>query len=322
MSIRLTPTSSSLNTLEFFSTVESFVTIAGGVQGVDDCSLCLAGCTKDIPVFAYLADQEDEYKNDFSSFILDLPKGATVEATLIQLLPDGTEVSHVLNSNTYGQYFPTGTIRTKVWGFIVEWNKVADVLAFGWYKINIVVKNVALNVLSDTTTPCYRLKPYSCEAAHGTVRITTESRGYIENGFDYEDIDYTLILPSGKGVTKTSWPQQLRWYGKFLAVVPTLQTDNLIDGNRNTRQIQAQIFDNFTLRLEHVQPIVSTPFLRDQLLSNAIYVADYNINNPEKYTEKQVNPVDIASRTTTSLNKNEFFVINMEETNKATLKRN
>lgn len=317
MAINLFPTSGNPAIAEFLHTEDTIQAIDDTIITGNDCSFCLNGCTKDIPVFAYSLDGDDSYKNDFSSYITEAPEGGAVIGTLIRIETDGSETEYVITDDTYGTFYALSVMRDNVWGFILDWFKVSLLLGNGWYKFNLKVENVATTVIVDKTTPCYRLKPYSCQAAHRTVRIETEQSGYIEDGFDYRN----LARPD-KLTRVSPWPQQIRWYGKFWALAPTLLTDNLVDNKRNSLQVQAQIIDNFQLRLEFIQTTVSKHFFKDNLLANKILISDYNRNNPEVYDNVRVNPVDITDRITHNLNKNEIFNVTLEEYQKNTLKRN
>lgn len=314
--IRVNPTVSSLNTLEYFSTKQEYNTISSGILSASDCSLCLKGCTKDIPVRAFLADPDDEYKNDFRSFIYYTPSFVTITANLIKVDQYGNETSYAF-SNTYGQLYSVGTLKANVWGFILDWYKVANVLGFGKYKTYIKMDLFGKRVFLEKTSPCYDLKPWDCNSTHRTMRLTTYQSGYIENGFDYRDMTVEY-----KDTKLQGWPQQFRWYGKLRAVIPTFIEDNIVDTRRNSRQIQAHIYNNYELRFYHIQMNLMKPFLKDQLLANQIYIDDYNINNQEVYKKVRVKPVDIFDRKTYNLNKNEHWGINFEDYNKSTLKRN
>lgn len=328
--VRVFPAVSNPSTREWYHEIDVVEAIPFGIIGAEKCVLCLKGCPKPIPAFAYLSNESDAFRNDFSSFILDVPVNATVTCTLIEIAPDGTETNHVIVDNTYGTFLSTGLIRLNTWAFILRWFRVADVLGFGTYKVNIQIENSASTVIFDQTTPCYVLKPWTCENAHGTVRITTEQSGYIVNGFDYRGLEYLDVTnvpgsPFLAATFKTTWPQQLRWYGVMRETTPTLITDKISDSNYNEQQVQDQIVRNFFFRLNHIRTDLSFHFIMDNLLATEIVVQDYNINNnlpeQENFDGIRMNPIEIADRLTTPLNENEFFTVNLEEYNQGRIKR-
>jgi hypothetical protein len=321
--IRILPDVSSLNTQEYFGTFQEFNTVklSSGVLG--ECFKCLGACKKDIPVFADPGNPNDKYTNDFTSFIFDVPLGGVVEAKLIRVLPNGTEVESPIIDDTYGTFYATGVVRLNTWAFILDWYKVQNVIAFGRYKINVVVKNFAANVLSDETTPCFRFLPYNCESTNRTVRITTEQKGYIENGFDYSNLSFAIPSANGLGLTlKETWPQQIRWYGDFWETSQTLLVDNIVDTSRNSQQVQRQIINNYNLRLEHIGANVSDRFFNDNMLANEIFIDDYQTNAVKRYENVQVSPLEIADRKRFKGSQNEIFEVTFEQYQKATLKRN
>lgn len=323
MAIRLNPAVSSLNTSNYLHGSAEIKAIRSGDISTSVCELNLLGsCKRDIPAFAYLLDENDDYRNDFRSFIYEIPTNATITATLIEISPTGEETSHTINDQTYGNYFATGTLKDDVWGFILRWYNVADTLGFGCYKVNILIQNASGTDLTNYTTPCFNLKPYDCVVAHRTVKITTYQKGYIVNGFDYRDINFYISTAGGLGQTNfTAWPQELRWYGRFWADTPTYINDTNQDSFRNEQQIQSQIIENYNLRLDHIYSEVAKPFFRDSFLAGEIYISDYWINPVELYDHVRVNPKDIADRSVRALNPNQKFTIQLEEFNKATVKR-
>ena len=323
MAIRVTPTSSSLNTSGYLHGVDTVKAIRSGVLGDTTCTLSLLGaCQRDIPAFAYTADELDEYRNDFRSFIYQVPTGATVIATLTAISPNGTETDYTITDDTYGNLFTTGTVKSGVWAFILRWYNVADTLGYGCYKFNVTIVNSAATELTNYTTPCFDLKPWSCEASHRTVKITTHQRGYIVNGFDYRGIQYGFTFSGGLGATqKTSWPQELRWYGRFYPTTPTYINETVQDSFRNEQQLQSQYVENYTLRLDHLYSELSSPFFRDSFLAGEIYISNYWYNDVEHYDHIRVNPKDITDRSARPLNRNQKFEIELEEFTKATLKR-
>lgn len=315
-----------LNVKEYYSHVDQVSVIKTPEPSDNECDLCLVGCTKDIPAFAYLNDVSDTRRNDFSSFYEAVPvTNSMVVATLYKYNTDGTTTTYAINDNTYGQFYNTNTIKDGIWAFILEWHKVASTLGFGKYKVEIEIYygfTEPQPLLRKVTTGCYNLRPYSCDAVHGTVRFTTEMSGYFQNGLDYRDLEIILTDIAGGNLIATSWPQQLRWYGKMKAEIPTYERDLITDKFYNEREIQSLIYDNYSVQLYHIQGNVSRPFLRNQFLAPVIFIDDYNINNQEVYINVRVNPTEIGDRKTFNLNKNEFFTLNFEEYNKGNIHRN
>ncbi|GAG93507.1 unnamed protein product, partial [marine sediment metagenome] len=115
--IRVNPSTSSLNTREYFSTK---FTKTAAPSLVLSAGSCCVGCVSDLPAIANLTDPTDEVTNDKTDFILFVGKGATVVATLTNISPDGTETDYIITDDTYGNYFATGTLKGSYWGFLLD----------------------------------------------------------------------------------------------------------------------------------------------------------------------------------------------------------
>ena len=121
--IRIDPAVSSLNTSEYYSTLETFKAAKLLVLSGSDCCY---GCSVDLPAMANLSDPTDIYTNDLADFIIKVNTGDVVTGTLIKIDPDGTETDYVITDNTYGRYWATGSLKTNVWGFLLNWYNVAN----------------------------------------------------------------------------------------------------------------------------------------------------------------------------------------------------
>lgn len=307
--IKLTPTSSSSITQQYFHTKDT----VQAVNKIEVPDICDAGlyCDIPIPVFADETDTTNKRKNDFRSFIIKVPNSSTVTGTLTYL-EDGTTYNII--GNTYGVFFSLNTLDTNVWGFVLDWLKVAQVIGYGCYKFNITVKNSSLTEIYNQDSPCFDLKPFSCSAAFDTVRINTVQTGYIESGFDYSNIKKLASKNSSiSSITDATdgWPQQLRWYGKLKRTTPTTNKDNIVDNDRTLLNTQTQIIDNYDLRLNFIHRDVSEHFLKDQLLASPVVITDYNEQkNNGVYRDVQLSYVEVGERTG---NNKEFFNIKLVE---------
>jgi len=323
MPIDIFPTAPSLNTSNYLHGVDEIQAIRSGV--IDDvaCTLDLLGtCRRDIPAFGFLADEFDDYKNDFRSFIFEIPANSTIVAKLIQISPVGVETEITIVDDTFGDLFATGTVLPNTWMFILRWFRVLDDLGGGCFRFNVVIENSSNNILTDFTTPCFKLRPWTCANAHRTVKITTEQRGYIVDGFDYRGISFFIPLAGGIGQqNKTSFPQETRWYGRFSPTTPTYINDTNLDSFRNEQQIQSQIVENYELRFDDIYNTVADPFFRDEFLAGEIFVSDYWFNAWKRFDHVRVNPVDISDRRVEPLITTQNFTIELEDFRKATLKR-
>lgn len=262
---------------------KSLVTEAG------DC--CWCSCETEIPAFADLTAEEDKYKNDVFSWILKVPDGCTVTATLTNL---ETLTEYVISDNTYGDLYDVGDLKDNVWGFIIKWYNVAGLIGFGTYTLTISVSNATPTEIFNKTYAKFRVLPYSCQAAHGTVRIETINTGYIEGGFDYRDIIISPAYPSVVRGVK-GWLQQIRYWGRLdITAMPT-QIDNIYDNYRNLTQVQTQIQNEWNLRLEFIKSDISKQIIYDNLLADYILVSDYNANSVDTYRDVKLSLISVEN---------------------------
>lgn len=289
---------------EWYAGEDSIQTIKLNFSDLFDCKKYVYPKCDCLPVFSSLTTQNPEL-NDYSSFIYEVGGSYTLAATLTE--QDGTE--HIINDNTFGTLYTTGTLKANVWGFKLDWYKVGLALGYGNYTLNFKIDNAALRGDFDEVF-CYQLMPYSCDLADGTVRITSIKNGYIENGFDYRDLSIG------------DWEDQIRLYGslKFDDYITTI--DNVLLSNRDLHQIQTQITDTFNLTLIGINSTLSTAFIKDSLMANKMYIDDYNRSNVNEYKKQYVSFVSIEKPIQAEINGTINHSIKLTEFNQSTLKRN
>ncbi len=261
-----------------------------------DCSL---------PVFADLSISNPDV-NDFNSFIYQVGNTYTVVATLTNTDTGDIEV---ISDDTMGTFYSTGTLKDLVWGFVLDWRKVALNFGFGNYTFHISIDNPALRGGFEQDF-CFRLMPFTCDNADKTVRITTFKNGYIENGFDYRDLSIG------------DWVDQIRFYGKLTLDEQPIIVDDYIVNPRTKEQIQAQIIDNYNLSLLNINDVRAQSFIKDGLLSNNIRINDYNINNIGTYLNLDLALLSIEKPIPKQINGTWIYQIKLEERNQGTVKRN
>lgn len=293
-----------LKTLAFYAGEDRVEAITVNVSDLFNCSKYQLTRCDCLPVMGSIVSNSTEL-NDFSSFIYKIGGNQTVIATLTE--GDGTE--HIISNNTYGEFYSTGTLKAGVWGFKLDWYKVANSLGFGKYTLNIDIDSPALRG-EFSKDFCFQLIPFSCDNADGTVRITTIKNGYIENGFDYRDLSIG------------DWVDQIRLYGSFKFDDYETTVDNLKLANGDLEQIQTQVIDNYNLVLRGINSTVSTEFVKDSLLANTMFIDDYNRQNVNNYKEKYVSFLSIDKPIQAEINGTITHVIKFTEFNQSTLKRN
>jgi len=315
MSIRLTPTTSNSRTKQYLATKKTLKAIKRPIVIGQDCCFCFPNCDWDLPAFSFLSDSNNTYKNDKTDFIVNVPVSGTVEATLIQLDPDNNVLQSIsIVDDTYGLLFATGTIKSNVWGFILDWYKVADVESFGRWKLNLVVKNSVGGEMFNKDSACFHLRAWTCQMAHRTVKIKTKQSGYFEGGFDYTDINFVIPLAGGIGQTNsTSWPQEIRLYGRFFREGRDFEIDNIVTEDRGQQLIQSKTVKRYLLKLDTIPTSISNRLVDDMLQAPEIYISDYQINAIELYDNVRVTLTELPDPDNFTQNINEFMDIRFAE---------
>ena len=295
---------STLLVREWFAGEDSIEAIKLNISDLFDCKKFIYPSCNCLPVVASLTTTDEEV-NDYTRFIYEVGGSYTLVATLIE--SDGTE--HIITDNTYGDYYSTGTLKSGVWGFKLDWNNVANALGFGTYSFNVNIDN-AFSRGDFNETFCYQLMPFGCDTVDGTVRITSEKNGYIENGFDYRNLSVG------------DWVDQIRIYGSFKFDEYTTTIDNIKLSDRSLQQIQTEIVDNFVLTLKGINSTVTKSFIKDSLLANRTYIDDYNRDNVNTYKKQYVSLLSIEKPIQAEINGTIMHTIKLTELTQSTLKRN
>ena len=303
--IKLTPPISYLrpdNYLATKRTIESISTaIFDSTTSCKDYYVCSDSC---LPVFANLSDANVKF-NDLSSFLYETATGSTVTATLSN--SSGFTVDIV--DSTYGDFYALNTLKNRYWGLVLNWRTIAGLEGFDKYNLTIVIDGGGGSRTREESF-CFRVAPFSCTNADGTVRITTYKNGYIENGLDYRNLSIG------------DWVTQTRLNGSFKLDEENVEIDNLQLNNGDLHQIQTKITDNFDLTIKQVSSAVSTSVIKDDLLANKMQIDDYNNNNVIDYKKQFVSLLSIDKPIQHEYNGTLSYIIKLTEYNQSTRKRN
>lgn len=249
----------------------SVVTAATPTQLYDICP-CFGEC--DYIETAFVKDGGDVWQNDKKSLLWQ--KIFSSDTITFQLLKSGVVVA-TLNADTYGEFYDFGDLYHATYkGFVVDWNLVQQAFGYGKYSLKIV--HVSLGTTYNIESHTFHVIEYNSWVADGTVRIETYQNGYIVGGWDY---------------TNLNWYQSIRIQGKFGNKKPTLTTEVYQTSTRREEQIQDSIRNTYEL-ITHLIPSQIGDFLNeDAILSNFIFITDYNIKNQKLYRQFEVRCVGI-----------------------------
>lgn len=263
-------------------------------------------CPDIVKVFA--DDSKNYLQNDFSMFLFD----AGVYNISFKLLKDCEPIADLVNDD-YGTYFQKGFWKTSdgfsvqqslYSGYRISWTKILDLLGVGSYSIETIYSLGESNVA--TLCSCsFLLQTYSDQLADKTIRFRTIQNGHILDSFDYTGMNL-----------EQSW----RMDGFFGYPQEKIEVDNYLNKNRNLTQIQDQIFNEYTLQTDFINDCQKNIF-SDILLSNEIYVDDYNLKNA--YVLKNISVIPTQSDSNYFVESTETFKeITFEDRKRKKVKRN
>jgi len=320
MAVTLLPTVSTLETRAFFHTKSQATAVKNLKASNVDC-LCLPlNCEIPMPQFINRADQGNKDENDLHTFIDELIDNATIEITVTNL---STDTSTLIINDDYGNFFELGDFlgRPRVYALRVDWNKVFDQDGFGVYRFNFTVKNSSGTIISNEDSMCFKLQPFDCEAAAGTVRIEANQTGKIVGGFDYTGIN-TEFTDGISAFQQKGWTQQIRWWGRFFHETPLTEVD-LVDNNEYGKdQVQQLTVRRFNLRLDFTRIELSKPMIEDHFMANTITISDYGIGQHDIIMNERVVLDEISDFPDEAFNKDITFNAKFSEYRQNKLKRN
>lgn len=222
------------------------------------------GCPDVVKVFA--DDTGKVRHNDFTSILID----AGIYNVEFKLLKDCEQIAD-LNDDTFGNFYPKGfwdvgsgfsPQQALYTGYKLDWQSVWNAHGVGSYSIEHTITLGVTPVI--TLCSCnYLLLTYSDVMADKTIRVRTIQNGHILDSFDY---------------TGMNWEQSWRMDGFFGYPQDKLESDNYLDSNRDVTQIQDKLWKEYTLQTDFVAGCQKYIF-NDILLSNEIFMDDYNIKN-------------------------------------------
>ena len=288
--------------LSCMATREDFPVIQDVVPAL---SSAFEGCPDVLKVFA---NESGNYlQNDFSTFLVNAGM-FNVEFTLQKDCEDLI----VLEDDSLGEYYPKGYWKTAdgysyqqslYAGYKLQWQNVFNTYGIGNYNI---VTSLLLGERSIDFCSCnFLLQEYSDEKADQTFRIRTLQNGHILDSFDYTNMNL-----------EQSW----RLPGFFGYPQDKLEVDNYLDINRDITQIQDKLYKEYTLQTDFIADCFKYIF-DNILLSNEIYIDDYNIKNAYNLKNVDVLPSE-SNQEYFILSDDTFKEITFESRSRKKVKRN
>jgi len=235
-----------------------------------DCRDSLDFCN---PVFAESSPSEDIY-NDVNSFLFKMQtSGDTITFKLEKSSGEGGWVEiATLDDNTYGTFWDIGdfTDYPLYAGYKIEWKEVFANHGAARYRFK--VESTIEGQNCELFSECFCLKEYNCKAANKTIRIETYFDGKIgSKDSDLEEFD----------VCDLNWYDSIRVKGYFGNEAPEFEQENVKYANGEVNQIRDEQIRTYTANMILSPMYLFQRITRYGLMSNEIYLTDYNYNNPD-----------------------------------------
>jgi hypothetical protein len=239
-------------------------------------------CCSDL-VWNVLASSTDAdlLKNDSNSFLWWFNKDAISTAVLHLIKDNGTPIA-LTGSSIYGTAydygFYTNGSREKLVGYLIDWNKVIQVLGEGMYRVTCTSTTIfgGTNIQNSAS---YCLKEYTVERANNTVRIEYYLNGILGlNRFD----------DKFKDLGQLNWYNQHRFSGHFQYVKSDYKKDYIQYNNGERQFVEDEQEPEYSLSLKPI-PMFKHDVLRTDILqADDVIITDYNYKNIDNYYQKNV----------------------------------
>jgi hypothetical protein len=239
-------------------------------------------CCSDL-VWNVLASSTDSdvLKNDSNSFLWWFNKDA-ISTAVLHLIKDNETPILLTSSSIYGTPynfgFYTNGSREKLVGYLIDWNKVIQVLGEGMYRVTCT----STTIFGGTTiqnSASYCLKEYTVERANNTVRIEYYLNGILGlNRFDNKF----------KDLGQLNWYNQHRFSGHFQYVKSDYKKDYIQYTNGERQFVEDEQEPEYSLSLKPI-PMFKHDVLRTDILqADDTIITDYNYKNIDNYYQKNV----------------------------------
>ena len=278
------------------------------VDTIPDFCFCDFECEYRECVFGLTSGGTDR-TNDKNLFLYKLLLSA--DTATIKLFKNDVEIE-TITDNTFGQYFDKGLVPNATGEqllyvlFIIDWASVLAVHGIGTYQIQTKLNIAGVDYQNNSHK--FWLNNYTDTNANGTFKVRALQNGNIlSSQFDFTNLNLTF---------------QTRIKGFFGNQEPQFETDNYLDSQRRTQQIQDQIFSNYTMRTRMIPKGIYDLLIFNNLLANNVEVTDYNVWNPLVYKAINVYPEEVSESNYYSQSQKGNFLITFTDKKRDGIKRN
>lgn len=279
--------------------VYSSINVQGGKDNSSDCLDCdcregeyKADSIPDdhefvLPVFADLSCT-DTYHNDVNQWVFQYASNynpiANGDFHLQKLISGTYQDVATLNNNTLGIPFTTvGTcdLPLNYGGYQINWNLVLQNLGEGTYKFTVT------GIARDKSSYCFKsppfcLKQFECNATSGTVKFETNNSGGTFGSVTTQGLSWSFCCLDNNGNSSPlTYNDSIRFFGFFGYEAADFTRNEIKYATGEIKKIRDEAIKNFTLKSSQLPLWFHQRFYSYALMSDQLYVSDYNLNNSD-----------------------------------------
>lgn len=210
-------------------------------------------------VLAHLTETDD-YKNDYSGFYHQ--KQLTTETVKFTITDNNTFTEEIVD-DSFGVFKSNYIDNPFLETFVLDWKKVLIANGSGYYIVEKEVIIAGITIVIPLGG--FKLNHFTNQSADKTIRIDSVMNGLLVS----ENVDFS----------NTSFQTSLRIKGFFGRRSVNFVEDNLVDSNYRKQQISIKQENEYKLQTGSIAECLTTHIFDYLLLSNELFMNDYNIIN-------------------------------------------
>ena len=245
--------------------------------GLTNCEqnrhLCYAPPCNPIPIFGYLTDTNDRYRNDSLYWLFDFPTIGGDNYVLEKYNPTLQVWNTVVTlDNTQGVKYTFGdAIFNDKYenrsGYRLDAHRILS-LGYGEGKYRFLVENTTTYEESLFST-CFCIMNWSCELAKGTVKVYTNFTGVIS---DWKN----PVVEADHNINCMVWTDSRRYLGTFKLDSYTITDTIFVTYDRPKKLHKSNTVPNYKLEFNEITREAYPRLFNYGRHSRDIFITDYN----------------------------------------------
>lgn len=238
------------------------------ISSLDARKNCLCASLCDHKEKAYVQPGGDDFSNDRSTFLYQ--RFLDTDTLVLELLKNGVVVDAL--DGDYGVFYDFGDLdNADISGITLSWEAVQAAYGYGFYTVRATLTSIGGAL--EMSSHCFHLLPWDECHANKSVKIESYLSGCIN---EYIDLGSSKVY------------QSTRIEGRMSMEKPDFETINYKKSDRTKKQIQDKVIYNFKLITRALPEAITEYINLNHLLSDEIYITDYNQYNAKVYTKYPV----------------------------------